>query len=84
MSFPNSDADVRRLVLTPALGRTGDRGFGGKRIQAAAFTAVYVLAGGEWVSYILGAPQFVNARFRGLFPDGVPVATPLTVRAEGQ
>ena len=39
--------------------------------------AIYVLAGGEWVSYILGAPGFVNAAFRELFPDGVPVAMPL-------
>ena len=44
--------------------------------------AVYALAGGEWVSYILGAPDFVNARFRALFADGVPVATPLVVRGE--
>ena len=52
--------------------------------EGRGVTAVYVLVEGEWVSYILGAPEFVNARFRGLFPDGVPVATPLTVRGEGQ
>ena len=45
-------------------------------------TAVYVLDGGEWVSYILAAPDFVNARFRGLFADGLPIATPLVVRGE--
>ena len=46
-------------------------------------TAIYVLRGGDWVSYILAAPDFVNRRFQELFPDGVPTATPLTVRAEG-
>ena len=51
--------------------------------EGRGVAAVYVLAAGEWVSYILGAPEFVNARFRGLFPDGVPVAAPLTVRGEG-
>ena len=29
-------------------------------------TAVYVLDGGEWVSYILAAPDFVNALPRGV------------------
>ncbi|MCY4616748.1 MAG: cadherin domain-containing protein [Chloroflexi bacterium] len=47
-------------------------------------TAVYVLADGEWVTYILSAPEFVNARFNALFPDRLPVATPLTVRGAGQ
>ena len=51
--------------------------------EGLGVTAVYALVEGEWVSYILGAPEFVNARFRGLFPDSVPVATPLTVRGEG-
>ena len=45
--------------------------------------AIYVLAGGEWVPYIPGAPGFVNAAFRELFPDGVPAATPLTVGSAG-
>ena len=39
--------------------------------------ALYVLADGVWVSYILGAPEPVNATFRELFADGLPVATPL-------
>ena len=46
-------------------------------------TAVYALVDGEYVPYILGAPEFVNRPFAGLFPDGVPAATPLTVRGEG-
>ena len=45
--------------------------------------AIYVLAGSEWVPYIPGAPGFVNAAFRELFPDGVPAATPLTVGRAG-
>ena len=46
-------------------------------------TAVYVPADGEWAAHILGAPEFVNARFNALFPDAIPVATPLTVRGAG-
>ena len=45
--------------------------------QGAGLAALYILDGGVWVSYILGAPDFVNAAFRELFADGVPVATPL-------
>ena len=46
-------------------------------------TALYALAGGEYVSYILGAPEFVNRSFAGLFADGVPALTPLTVKSDG-
>ena len=46
-------------------------------------TALYALAGGEYVSYILGAPEFVNEDFRALFADGVPALTPLTVKSDG-
>ena len=46
-------------------------------------TALYALSGGEYVSYILGAPAFVNADFRALFADGVPALTPLTVKSDG-
>ena len=44
--------------------------------------ALYVLAEGEWVSYVLGAPEFVNADFRALFPDGLGSVTPLVVKHE--
>ena len=44
--------------------------------------ALYVLAEGEWVSYILGAPGFVNADFRARFPDGLGSVTPLVVKHE--
>ena len=46
-------------------------------------TALYVLDGGEYVSYIFGAPEFVNEDFRALFADGVPALTPLTVKSDG-
>ena len=45
--------------------------------RSRGLAAVYVLDDGVWVSYILGAPEFVNRSFRELFTDGVPVATPL-------
>ena len=44
--------------------------------------SLYALVDGEYVPYILGAPEFVNAAFRALFPDGVPAATPFTVKRE--
>ena len=52
--------------------------------RSLGVTAVYALVEGEYVPYILGAPEFATARFRALFPDGVPEATPLTVRREGR
>ena len=45
--------------------------------------ALYALDGGEYVSYVLGAPTFVNWPFRELYADGVPALTPLTVRNDG-
>ena len=46
-------------------------------------TALYALDGGEWVSYILGAPEFANERFGELYADGLPSLTPLTVKSDG-
>ena len=46
-------------------------------------TALYVLDGGEYVSYILGAPEFVNREFTELFPDGIPAVTPLVTGSNG-
>ena len=51
--------------------------------QSRDITALYALHEGEWVSYILGAPDFVNAAFRELFADGLPAVTPLVVKSEG-
>ena len=46
-------------------------------------TAIYTLDGDEYVSHILGAPDFVNARFCELYAGGVPALTPLTVKSDG-
>ena len=46
-------------------------------------TAVYVNDSGQYLSYILGAPEFVNRSFIELFPDGLPPATPLSVASDG-
>ena len=46
-------------------------------------TALYALDGGEYLSYILGAPEFVNRAFTELFADGIPALTPLTVKSDG-
>ena len=51
--------------------------------QSRHITAVYALAGGEYVSYILGAPAFANQSFRELYTDGVPSLTPLTAGSDG-
>ena len=51
--------------------------------QGRGVTAVYTLAGGEWISYILGAPEFANQPFRELFAEGLAAVTPLVVRSEG-
>ena len=45
-------------------------------------TALYALAGGEYVSYILGAPDFVNRPFFDLFADGLPAVTPLVAKSD--
>ena len=50
--------------------------------RSLAVTAVYALADGEYVSYILGAQEFVNREFRELFADGLPSATALVARGE--
>ena len=51
--------------------------------QSRAVAALYVLQDGEFVSHILGAPEFVNQPFRDLFAGGLPAITPLTARSEG-
>ena len=46
-------------------------------------TALYALEGGAFVSYILGAPEFVNRTFGEVYADGLPALTVLTARSEG-
>ena len=51
--------------------------------QSRNIAALYALSEGEFVSYILGAPAFVNRPFRDLFADGLPLMTPLVAKSEG-
>ena len=51
--------------------------------RSVDITALYTLSEGEFVSYILGGPEFVNQPFRDLFADGLPSMTPLVARSEG-
>ena len=50
--------------------------------QGRAISAVYALVDGEWVSYILGAPAFVNEPFVALFPEGLAPVTPLVTKSD--
>ncbi len=45
--------------------------------------ALWTLADGEWLVYIPGAPDFVNAAFAARFPGGIPAGEPLGVRSDG-
>ena len=51
--------------------------------ESQQVTALYALHGGEWVSYIVGAPEFANQSFLELYADGLPAVTPLVARSEG-
>ena len=51
--------------------------------ESRDIVTVYALHEGVYVSYILGAPDFVNAGFVELFPDGLPPITPLIVGSNG-
>ena len=44
--------------------------------------ALNALVDGRYVTYIPGAPAFINEAFRALFPHGLPPGTPLVARAE--
>ena len=46
-------------------------------------SALYALHEGAYVSYILGAPPFVNSAFAELFAGGVPEVTALVARSDG-
>ena len=55
----------------------------GSCAQTRNVTALYSLHEGSFVSYIVGAPDFVNLPFRERFAGGLAPATPLTVRSDG-
>ena len=50
--------------------------------QGRDVSAVYALVGGEYVPYILGAPDFVNEAFVALFPEGLAAVTPLVAKSD--
>jgi hypothetical protein len=39
----------------------------------------YVTVSGKLVTYVVGAPAFVNAGFNAAFPNGIPASTPMIV-----
>ena len=51
--------------------------------ESRGIVALYALHEGVYVSHILGAPGFVNARFVEMFPDGLPAITPLVAGSNG-
>ena len=51
--------------------------------ESRDIVALYALHEGVYLSYILGAPDFVNREFRELFPDGLPVMAPLVAGSNG-
>ena len=51
--------------------------------ESRDIVALYALHEGVYVSHILGAPDFVNAGFLELFPDGLPSVTPLVAASNG-
>ena len=52
------------------------------RAGVADVAAVYALVEGEYVPYILGAPDFVNEAFVALFPEGLAPITPLIAKSD--
>ena len=51
--------------------------------EGRGVTALYTLDGGEYVSFILGAPELVNEGFVALYADGIPALTPLNRKERG-
>ena len=51
--------------------------------RSLGVTALYALREGDWAPFILEAPDFVNRPFFELFPDGLPVMTPLVAKSDG-
>ena len=76
---PTARGPERRADVTVELGEPMGRD---RLAEVDHFTSGVELDGGAWVSYILGAPDFVNRSFRELFADGVAMATPLVARRE--
>ena len=50
--------------------------------RSKSVVAVYLWRDGAYVSYIIGAPEFVNRAFRDHFPDGLEPVTPLIAKRD--
>ena len=70
---------ARFSLVVYAGGRFGQLEGCARRMQVTAF---YSWVDGDFVRYLLGAPDFVNERFRALFPDGLPADTPLIAQRD--
>ena len=84
---PDPSASCLRGAVTVGFSSVVYEGGSIEHLEACAesrnVTTLYTLDGGEWVSYIPGAPEDVNEDFRALFAEGLPTLTPLTVKSEG-
>ncbi len=87
LAEPAPAADCLRGAVTVGFSLVVYEGGSIEDLEACArgrnVTAVYALHEGDHVSYVLGAPDLVNARFGELYADGVPSLTPLITRSEG-
>lgn len=61
-------------------GSVGDLASCAERLHVKALHATQR---GGWVSYIVGAPDFVNRAFIELYKDGIPINTPLLATSDG-
>ena len=84
---PQSRPDCLRGEIATGFSLVVSGGGSVEELEACAsslgVSALYALNEGEFVSYILGAPGFVNRAFRELYAGGVPSITPLIARSEG-
>ena len=51
--------------------------------RTLGIAALYTLNDGEFVSYIIGAPDFVNQPFKDRHTDGLPQIAPLVAKSDG-
>ena len=84
---PQSRPDCLRGEIATGFSLVVSGGGSVEELEACAsslgVSALYTLHEGAYVSYILGAPGFVNRAFRELYAGGVPSITPLIARSEG-
>ena len=51
--------------------------------RSLGVATLYALEDGAWVTYIIGAPEFVNRSFVALHAGGLSPMTPLVARSDG-